>query len=126
MTKATGSVRAGLGMPTQQEQEVEEEEEDEGRRQERMLDNSDTESQASWILEEVSEYCPALTVGTSFLDQACVGLGDEMSSTFEVWGKRVENTLCSMTGREGGGTWKHGRMKKLHSWNYYVVHFRRV
>lgn len=45
MSKASGSVRTGLGIPTASGEE----------------DNSDTESQASSMLDEVSEYCPKMT-----------------------------------------------------------------
>jgi hypothetical protein len=49
MSKASGSVRAGLGMPVPSN--------DDGADN----DNSDAESQSSRMLEEVSEYCPTLT-----------------------------------------------------------------
>jgi hypothetical protein len=53
MTKASGSVRAGLGMPAATGRE-----DAAGGGAE---DNSDAESQASRMLEEVSEYCPKMT-----------------------------------------------------------------
>jgi hypothetical protein len=50
MSKASGSVRAGLGMPVPP-----------GDDDADNNDNADAESQSSRMLEEVSEYCPTLT-----------------------------------------------------------------